>query len=83
MKSLRGEGAFVLSPKWHMNLLLAIGARYSHLIGAEWRGDERDHLLYATKAVRLLDMSNTAMVISTPDIPSVQAVRVLQLPLWN
>ena len=33
-----------------LNLIFAIGAKYSHLIQAEWRGDPRDHLIYFTRA---------------------------------
>jgi hypothetical protein len=64
-----------------MNLLLAIGAKYSHLIGAEWRGDDGDHLVYMTRAVRLLSLKNTVMIISAPDLGLVQAVGVTQLHL--
>lgn len=62
--------------KWYalMNLVFAIGARYSHLIGASWRGDERDHLVYMTRAVHLLGLKNTVMFISGPDLLLVQTV---------
>ncbi len=33
-----------------LQLVLAIGAVHAHLVGAEWAGDERDHLLYFAKA---------------------------------
>jgi len=33
-----------------LNLIFAIAAKYSHLVQAEWRGDERDHLIYFTRA---------------------------------
>ena len=33
-----------------LNLIFAIAAKYSHLVQAEWRGDERDHLVYFTRA---------------------------------
>lgn len=33
-----------------LNLIFAIGAKYSHLIQAEWSGDGRDHLVYFTRA---------------------------------
>jgi hypothetical protein len=61
-----------------MNLIFAIGAKYSHLVGAKWKGDERDHLLYMTRAVRLLGLRDTLMIISAPDISTVQAVSNLQ-----
>ena len=39
-------------PNWLaiLNLIFAIAAKYSHLVQAEWRGDERDHLIYFTRA---------------------------------
>jgi hypothetical protein len=58
-----------------MNLIFAIGAKYSHLIGAPWRGDERDHLVYMTRGVHLLGLKNTVLIISGPDLHIVQAVR--------
>ena len=57
-----------------MNLLFAIGAKHSHLIGAEWRGDERDHLIYMTRAVQLLDLRDTLSFLSAPSLEKVQAV---------
>lgn len=33
-----------------LNIIFAIGAKYAHLTRAEWRGDERDHLIYFTRA---------------------------------
>jgi hypothetical protein len=83
MESLRGGRAYEVHGKWRaqMNLLLAIGAKYSHLFGAEWRGDERDHLVYMTRAIRLLGLKDTLMIISAPDLSTVQAVRKAQLPL--
>ena len=62
-----------------MNLLFAIGAKYSHLVGAEWRGDERDHLIYMTRAVHLLGLKNTVVAISGPDRELLQAVGDLYL----
>lgn len=60
----------------HMNLILAVGAKQSHLIGAEWVGDDRVHLLYMKRAVRLLALKDTVMIISAPELPLVQAVSV-------
>lgn len=39
-------------PDWLaiLNLIFAIGARYSHLIQADWKGDEKEHLIYFTRA---------------------------------
>lgn len=62
--------------KWRatMNIVFAIGAKYAHLVEADWRGDDRDHLIYMTRANRLLGMRNTAMIIAGPDLELIQAV---------
>jgi hypothetical protein len=57
-----------------MNLIFAIGAQYSHLINAVWAGDERDHRVYMNRAIRLLGLKDTLVVISGPDLRTVQAV---------
>lgn len=44
-----------------LNLILAIGAKYSHLIQAEWSGDKTDHLVYFTRARMLGFNSNTIL----------------------
>lgn len=53
-----------------LNLIFAIGAKYSHLIQAEWRGDERDHLIYFTRA-RVLAIDGDSL-FSHPDLQQVQ-----------
>lgn len=58
-----------------LNLIFAIGAKYSHLIHAEWRGDERDHSLYFTRA-RLLAM-NSDTILSHPDLQQVQVAGLM------
>lgn len=75
-----GKGhPFRLSPKWQviLNLILAIGAKYSHLIKAEWRGDERDHINYQAraKAYGLHEFGLT----NYPDIPQIQITGLLSL----
>jgi hypothetical protein len=74
--SLKQNRPYNVPEKWRaiMNLLFAIGAKYSHLIGAKWRGDERDHLIYMTRAVHLLGLRDTIMFISAPNLDVVQAV---------
>lgn len=76
IESCKLNKAFQVPDKWRalMNLIYAIGAKYSHLIGADWQGDERDHLIYMTRAVHLLGLNNTVMIISGPDLVLVQAV---------
>ena len=44
-----------------LNLIFAIGAKYAHLIQAEWRGDKTDHLVYFTRA-RILGFNSEAIL---------------------
>lgn len=76
IRSLKQNKAFQVPDRWRalLNLIFAIGAKYSHLIGTSWQGDERDHLVYMTRASHLLGMNNTSMLISGPDLSLVQAV---------
>ena len=58
-----------------LNLIFAIGAKYSHLIQAEWRGDERDHLVYFTRA-RILGMNGDS-IFRHPDLQQVQVAALM------
>jgi hypothetical protein len=62
-----------------LNLIFAIGAKYSHLINAEWKGDERDHLIYFTRA-RLLTV-NAETLFQPPDLQTIQVVSLMSLYL--
>ncbi len=53
-----------------LNLIFAIAARYAHLIQAELRGDERDHLVYFTRA-RILGFNGDS-ILAHPDLQQVQ-----------
>jgi hypothetical protein len=53
-----------------LNLMFAIGAKYSHLIQAEWQADDRDHLIYFTRA-RMLSMNGETM-FEHPDLQQIQ-----------
>jgi hypothetical protein len=77
IESCKQHKTFQVPDKWRalMNVVFAVGAKHSHLIDAEWRGDERDHLMYMTRAVHLLGLNNTVMIISGPDLTLVQTVR--------
>jgi hypothetical protein len=78
IRTLKQNRAYNVPDKWRatMNLLFAIGAKYSHLTGADWRGDERDHLIYMTRAVQLLGLKDTVMFIAGPNLDLVQAVSI-------
>ncbi|CAN9148282.1 unnamed protein product [Alternaria alternata] len=70
---------FFVPDAWRatMNLLFAIGAKYSHLVGAKWRGDERDHLIYMTRAVQLLGLKDTLTFLAAPSLDKIQATGTL------
>ncbi|KAI2733228.1 transcriptional regulator family: Fungal Specific TF [Penicillium roqueforti] len=53
-----------------LNMIFAIGAKHGHLIVAPWRGTEKDHLIYLTRA-RILSM-NGDVLFSHPDLQQVQ-----------
>lgn len=53
-----------------LNLMFAIGAKYSHMIQAEWQADDRDHLIYFTRA-RMLSM-NANTIFEHPDLQHIQ-----------
>ncbi|KAF2822877.1 hypothetical protein CC86DRAFT_396455 [Ophiobolus disseminans] len=75
LQARKNDGSLPVSHMWRaqLNLIFAIGAKYSHLIGADWQGDDRDHLFYMNRATHLLNFKDTAMIISCPDIKLVQA----------
>ena len=64
----QGSPTLVVGPKWKaiMNLVFAIGARYSYLIGAEWRADDHDHLVYMWRAVHLLELQSISTLVAQP-----------------
>lgn len=73
--SLRQNKAFRVPDRWRalLNLVFAIGARYSNLMGYDWQGSD-DHLVYMTRASQLLGMSDNVALTSGPDLALVQAV---------
>ncbi|KAJ4318077.1 hypothetical protein N0V94_004602 [Neodidymelliopsis sp. IMI 364377] len=75
--ALHNGNAPRLSPKWQatLNLVFAIGAKYSHLVEENWRADERDHLVYQTRA-RAFGINDTTMT-SHPDVPQIQSLGLL------
>lgn len=74
--SVQQNRAFRVPDRWRalLNLVFAIGARYSHLIGTKWQGPERDHLVYMTRASQLLGLNDNIALTSGPDLQLVQAV---------
>ncbi|KAF2848752.1 C6 transcription factor-like protein [Plenodomus tracheiphilus IPT5] len=76
-RAVKNGNAPVLSPKWQaiLNLVFAIGARYSHLVKANWRADDRDHLIYQARA-RAFGLTQTTFT-SHSDIPQIQSLGLL------
>lgn len=68
-------------PKWLaiINLIFAISAKYSHLIQAEWQADERDHLIYFTRARMLTVDAET--IFSHPDLQNIQVFGLMSFYL--
>lgn len=69
----RGEAYTESKQRAILNIIFAIGATYAHLIG-EGQGDERDHVLYSTRA-RMLGLHGEWLL----DQPTVQLVQVAAL----
>ncbi|EUC28529.1 hypothetical protein COCCADRAFT_40961 [Bipolaris zeicola 26-R-13] len=59
-----------------VNLVFAIGAKFSHLIQADWRADTLDHVTYISRAYQLLAMNDSAFGFSTPVLSSTQVANV-------
>lgn len=74
--SLKQNRAFRVPDRWRalLNLVFAIGAKYSHLIDTDWQGSDRDHLVYMTRASHLIGMNDNVALTSSPDLSLVQAV---------
>jgi hypothetical protein len=72
---VRNGQAIHCPQKWFalVNLVFAIGTKFSHLIQADWRADELDHVVYSSRAFHLLSMNDTIVVLSTPDLLTTQA----------
>ncbi|CAF9903755.1 MAG: hypothetical protein ALECFALPRED_002962 [Alectoria fallacina] len=62
-----------------LNLIFAIGAKYSHLIKAEWSGDEIDHLIYFTRA-RILGF-NFDTILGHAELQKVQITGLMSFYL--
>jgi hypothetical protein len=75
--ALQNGNAPRLSPKWQatLNLVFAIGAKHSHLVEEDWRADERDHLIYQTRA-RAFGINDTT-ITSHSDVPQIQSLGLL------
>jgi hypothetical protein len=66
-----------MTPRWQaaLNLVLAIGAKYSHLVQASWRGGEEDHLIYQARSREL--GFDGRVVTDHPDVATIQVAGLL------
>lgn len=64
-----------------INVIFAISAKLSHLVQAEWRGDERDHLIYFTRA-RLLSV-DADTIFNHPDLQMIQILGLMSFYLLS
>ncbi|KAJ4297712.1 hypothetical protein N0V90_005607 [Kalmusia sp. IMI 367209] len=66
-----------LNVKWQatLNLVFAIGSKYSHLVKTSWQTDEQDHLTYQARACTLA--WNEPTLTQHPDIPQIQVAGLL------
>jgi hypothetical protein len=55
-----------------INIVFAIGAKYSHLTQADWQASELDHVIYISRAFQLLSINDTIVVLSSPDLNATQ-----------
>ncbi|KAL5405047.1 hypothetical protein PMIN04_012442 [Paraphaeosphaeria minitans] len=76
-EALRHGSAPRLSAKWQaiLNLVFAIGAKYSHLVKVNWQADERVHLIYQARASAFAWDENT--LEHHPDLPQIQVAGLL------
>lgn len=74
---LQNGNAPRFSPKWQaiLNMIFAIGAKYSHLANVGWQADEQDHLIYQARA-RAFGLDES-LVTAHPDLPTIQSVGLL------
>ncbi|KAF2873127.1 fungal-specific transcription factor domain-containing protein [Massariosphaeria phaeospora] len=66
-----------LSPKWLaiLNLVFAIGAKYSQLVAEQWQAEQTDHLIYHAKA-KATGVAESSL-FDHPDVPQIQVLGLL------
>ncbi|KAH8707635.1 fungal-specific transcription factor domain-containing protein [Phaeosphaeriaceae sp. PMI808] len=76
-ESVRQLRQNIVPERWQatLNLVFAIGANYSHLVKAQWRGDSHDYLLYQAQA-RMLEFKEHTL-ISPPDLSLIKITGLL------
>jgi len=82
-KFMSKNGSQQAPRKWLaiINLIFAIAAKYSHLIQADWAGDERDHVIYFTRA-RMLAVTDET-IFNHPDLQFIQILGLMSYYLMS
>lgn len=77
------DGNSQLDEQWLsiLNMIFAIGAKHSHLIQAPWCGDEKDQLMFLSRA-RILSLDG-AELFSHPNIQQVQVEGLIAFYLFS
>ncbi|KAJ4353103.1 hypothetical protein N0V95_003637 [Ascochyta clinopodiicola] len=75
--ALQNGNAPHLSPKWQaiLNIVFAIGAKYSHLSKASWRAEHCDHIVYQARA-RAFGLNDRTLT-NHSDVPQIQSLGLL------
>jgi hypothetical protein len=74
-QSVQCGGALNVCPKWKamMNLVFAIGARFSQFVAADWHDDDCDHSVYMSRAVHFLELEKVTTLVCAPDQSLIKA----------
>jgi hypothetical protein len=75
-RSIRDGQSVAFPQRWYaiVNLILAIGTRFSRLINAGWSTDALEETTYISRAYQLLGLSDTALMLENPDVSLVQVI---------
>ncbi|PVI05466.1 hypothetical protein DM02DRAFT_496722, partial [Periconia macrospinosa] len=78
-EAVRAKNSFRVPDKWlaQLNLCFAIGSHYSFLSDQDWKTNQKDHLIYMTRAVRLLALNDNWGFATAPDLPTIQVTGLL------
>lgn len=75
-QSMRNAHPIAFPQRWYgiVNVVLAIGARFSRLIDAEWHTDKLEENIYLSRACQLLCLGESTFVLGAPDLSLVQVL---------
>lgn len=79
---MRENQRIFIPERWQalLNIIFAISARYSYLVGEVWYTNERDHLVYMNRALRLLQQSSSGnFLVAAPDLLLIQTTGLLSI----